>query len=220
MSLHSAGGRFGAGGRDRTMSRARIRAYFRSRGKYVISFAGFGELGYQDPGIVERSIKEVLAPWPPGNVLVNSGTLLRQDGEDGIALVYSLAKELGIETSGIHPGVALEFADTHRVSPLCDQAFFVEDRSWGGFLDGEESLSPTLGLILEVSDELVVIGGGKHAADELAAFARHGKRVRYFPAEMNHRVTREWCRRGGADITDFRGAAHQVWRALAEPERR
>ena len=46
------------------------------------------------------------------------------------------------------------------------------------------------------------------------AFASGGKRFRYFPAEMNHSVTREWCQRAGAQIDDLRGAAHSVWEEL------
>jgi len=191
-----------------------IRRFFHSRKKHVVSFAGFGELGYEDPTVLVRVVQEVLDPWRSQDVLVNSGTLLRVGGEDGIAEIYALAKARDVETSGIHPSVALRFADTHRVSPYADHVFFVDDPTWGGFVDRQAKPSPTLQVILDVSDELVVVGGGKHAADELTAFLRQGKRVRYFPAEMNHRATREWCRRANVTITDFRGAAHQVWHVM------
>lgn len=125
----------------------------------------------------------------------------------------TIAKELGIETSGIHPSVSRSFAETHRVSPHCDHVFFVEDETWGGFTGGGEP-SPTLRLHLEVSDELVVIGGGKHAADELRAFAMFGKPARYFPAEMNYAFSRDWTRRAGLPVPDPRGAALQVWQDL------
>lgn len=191
-----------------------IRSFFRARGKRVISFGGFGELGYEEDGIVEAIGREVARPWRPEELIVNCGTLLRVGGEDGIARVYPLARMLGIETSGIHPGVALRFADTHPVSPDAKNVFFVDDATWGGFLDGTRVPSPTLAAILEVSDELVLIGGGKHAAEELTAFCDLGKQVRYFPAEMNRRAARGWCERAGIEMADFRGAAFDAWRAV------
>jgi hypothetical protein len=192
-----------------------VREFFRRSGKHVIEFAGFGELGYDEPGIVEQVARRVLEPWQADDVLVACSTLLRVGGQDGVAGVYPVARRLGIETVGIHPSVALGFSATHPVSPWCQHAFFVEDASWGGFVEGTRELSPSLRLLIEVSDELVVIGGGKHAADELQAFQAHGKRVSYFPARMNRGVTDEWCRRAGTTIVDYRGAAHAIWTSLA-----
>jgi hypothetical protein len=191
-----------------------IRHFFAARGKHVVSFAGFGELGYEEEGIVERIVPEVVRGRKPGELIINCGTLLRAGGQDGIARAYKVAKSLGIETSGIHPGVALDFSETHYLSPYEDHAFFVEDVTWGGFLE-EDQPSPTLQVILDVSHELVVIGGGKHAADELGAFCERGKKVSYFPAEMNRRSAMEWCSRTGVEIGDLRGAAFAVWRSLA-----
>jgi len=143
---------------------------------------------------------------------------LRVGGHDGIAEVYTVARELGIETTGIHPSVAMNFAETHRVSPACDHVFFVADQSWGGLLSGSEQPSPTLRIHLDVSDEIVVIGGGQHAAGELKAFISSGKRVRFYPADMNHTTTRQWAESAGARIEDMRGAAHLLWGAIAPPE--
>jgi hypothetical protein len=199
----------------RIHSAIEVREFFRASGKHVIEFAGFGELGYDEPGIVEQVARQVLEPWPADRVLVACSTLLRVSGQDGIASVHPIARRLGIETVGIHPSVALGFLATHPVSPYCQRTFFVEDRSWGGFVEGTREPSPSLRLLIEVSDELVVIGGGKHAADELQAFQAHGKPVSYFPANMNRDVTDDWCRRAGAGIADYRGAAHAMWTSLA-----
>jgi hypothetical protein len=152
----------------------------------------------------------VLADQSPDGVLVHTGTLQRAGGLDGIAEIHVVAKEFGFETAGVHPSVAREFAETHRVSPACDHAFFVRDETWGGLLPGGAVPSPTLRLHLEISDEAVFVGGGKHAADELRAFLAHGTPVRYFPAEMNHAMARDWCARAHVVIPDFRGAAHSV----------
>ena len=191
-----------------------IRRFFGALGKRVIYFGGYGELGYEETGLVQTIAAQVLRAWPPASVVVHSGTLLRAGGQNGIADVYVVARALGIKSTGIHPSVALDFADTHRVSPYCDHAFFVEDRTWGGFLAGAEQPSPTLQLHLAVSHELIMIGGGKHAADELKAFVGSGKRVRFFPAEMNHATARQWAARAGVELQDLRGAAHQFWTSI------
>lgn len=183
----------------------------KSRNKHVLYFAGYGELGYEEEGIVRSVAHHVLREWATDTVLVHSGTLMRLGGQDGIAEVYRVARELGIETTGIHPSIAMEFADTHRVSPDCDHVFFVKDNTWGGFLDDRGQRSPTLDVHLQVSDELIVIGGGKHAADELQAFIDCGKPVRYFPAEMNYAATMQWTKGAGLTMADFRGAARVVW---------
>ncbi len=188
--------------------------FIAGRRKAVIAFAGFGELGYEEERIVERIVPEVVRGRSPEQLIVACGTLLRAGGQDGIARVYEVAKGMGIETVGIHPGIALDFADTHYVSPFQDHAFFVPDRSWGGFLDADRRLSPTLDVILRVSDELVVIGGGKHAADELLAFSDRDRAVQYFPASMHTQTTLDWCRRDRVEIADMRGAAYAVWESL------
>src|SRR5262249_55199589 len=103
---------------------------------------------------------------------------------------------------------------THRVSTFCDQVFFVEDEGWGGFTDSGEH-SSTLRMHLAVSDEIVVIGGGWHAAHELRAFFDAGKRVRYVPATMNRDTARNWCLRAGIERLDPRGAAFETWKRLA-----
>lgn len=188
-----------------------ILRFFESKKKYVITFAGYGELGYQDISFVEHVIKDVLRHWQPAEIIVNSGTLIRVGGEEGIAQVYRLAKELGIETCGIHPGISLKWADTHPVSPFVDHVYFVEDATWGGYLNDRQEPSPTLKVLMEVTDELIVIGGGKHAADELEAFLQKGMQVKYFPAQMNHRATQAWCKKAGVNIPDLNGAAYSIW---------
>lgn len=190
---------------------AEIARFFGGRGKHVIYFAGYGELGYEEGQCVRRVALQVLADWPPAAVIVHTGTLLRRGGHDGIAEIYAVARELGIETTGIHPSVAFDFAETHRVSPHCDHVFFIADETWGGFLPNGTNLSATLQLHLAVSHEMVVIGGGKHAADELKAFVVHGKAVRFFPADMHHAASRCWAACAGVTLDDPRGAAHLVW---------
>jgi len=163
---------------------------------------------------VRTVARQILEHWPPADIIAMTGTLIRVGGNDGIADVYQVAKDLGVRTAGIHPSVARQFALTHRVSPDCDAVFFVDDETWGGYANGTEP-SSTLRVHLAVADELVVIGGGKHAADELRAFHDHGRPIRYFAADMNSVTAIEWCRRAGVEIPDFRGAARHTWDDLA-----
>jgi len=192
-----------------------IQRFFAQTRKHVIYFAGYGELGYQDPDCVRRITRQILSALPVSSVLVLCGTLLRCDGLDGISDAYAVAKELGFETAGIHPSVARQYGDTHRVSPYCDHVFFVRDDTWTGFIPGTETASPTLRLHLAVSDEMVIIGGGKHAADEMKAFAAARKAIRYFPAEMNALASQGWCGTIGIDVLDKRGAAQAAWDQLS-----
>ena len=190
-----------------------VKQFFDCLGKHVIYFGGYGELGYESKEYVRGIIVDILERREPGRVVVHTGTLLRLGGHAGIADVYSIAHELGIETTGIYPSVAMNFGDTHQVSPDCDHPFFIEDKSWGGFIDSDRQASPTLKLHLAVSNELIMIGGGQHAADELEAFLCAKKKVKFFPAEMHHETSRQWSEAAGADIRDMRGAAHQLWLA-------
>lgn len=192
-----------------------ITAFFHQRNKRIVTFAGYGELGYQRYDKVEQIVKSLLEAEDPDAIIVNTGTLLRVDGEEGIAAVYKTACRMGVETCGIHPGIALSYLKTHPVSPLEQHSFYVDDSSWGGFIEPYPTLSPTLKLILSISDELVVIGGGKHAADELLAFYQHGKKVSYYPAEMNHQAANRWNQSISLGIEDFRGEAFHAWSAIS-----
>jgi hypothetical protein len=194
-----------------TVSHASVTDFFHRQGKRVIYFAGYSELGYQETGCVRRITRDVLSDLDASSVLVLCCSLLRVNGQDGIAEVYHIAKELEFETVGIHPSVARCHGDTHRVSPYCDHVFFVSDDTWGGYLAETDIPSRTLSLQLAVSDEMVIIGGGKHAADEMRAFFAAQKKVHYFPADMNLAVSRRWCAQIGVDLIDQRGAAHHAW---------
>ena len=201
-------------------SPATVERFFRLTGKRVVYFAGYGELGYHDRGIVPRVAEQVLGPLAPDDVVVHGSTLLRAGGEDGIAAVYAVAKDLGFTTTGVYPSVAMAFGRTHRVSPRCDHVFFVDNATWGGLLDGSRVPSPTLRLHLRVSHEMVAVGGGRHTADELRAFAAQGRAITFFCARMNTAAMLRWCRRTRRPPLDPDGAAQATWRAMARRCRR
>ncbi len=90
--------------------------------------------------------------------------------------------------------------------------FYVEDETWGGFLKNGNRLSPTSTAMVENSDVLIGIGGGEVGRDELIAAKRSGKKVRFFPADMNHKKAREKARKKGVpEPKNFRGAAGEAF---------
>jgi hypothetical protein len=87
--------------------------------------------------------------------------------------------------------------------------FFVTDRTWGGYDQEQRRLSPTSEAIVTASDELVAIGGGDVARDELLEARRRGKKVTFIPADMNHDVARKKAPQA-PEPRDFRGSAHDA----------
>lgn len=188
-----------------------IVAAIRGWRKSVVTFLGFGELGYQDRTTLEAAIRAELRRHRPDQVIINTGTLITEGFRRGIADVYEYARESGFTTTGIHPSVALHYPKRHYLSPFVDHVFFVYDETWGGWLDQAGQRSPTLETLIAVTDEVVVIGGGKHTAEEMQAFLDSNRPVRFYAAEMNHGVAREWFAGRGEPDVDYRGAAWRLW---------
>ena len=148
------------------------------------------------------SADRVLSAFDAGSTIVNLGAT-----PDGIGAVYELAKRKGFVTTGIVSVQAMK--SNVALSPHVDYVFYVEDATWGGYLDGTDRLSPTSKAMVENSRIVVGIGGGEVARDELIEARRLGREVRYLPADMNHEKARDNARRKGIPLpTDFRGAAH------------
>ncbi len=181
-----------------------------SLGKVVLTFAGFGELGYEDEERVREICSAELDRFHPRDTIVNTGTLITEGFRRGIALVYPLARARGFATAGVHPSVALTHPKRHRVSQGVDHIFFVDDPTWGGVL-ANGNVSDTLRVLLEVTDALAVIGGGQHTAQELQAFLGASKPVRFYSASMHRETALRWSAESGVAIDDFRGAAESVW---------
>jgi len=182
---------------------SKIRNYFREQGKYVLTFLGFSGAGYQDPSALLRTAETILARRKPEKTIVNIGAT-----PEGIGAIYSLAKEKGFQTTGIVSSQARE-ADV-ALSPDVDRFFYVQDAYWGGKVPGTDRLSPTSQLMVEVSDELVAIGGGAVARDELEAAKKLGKKVRFIPMDLDHEIAREKARKEGLpEPSDFRGEAEK-----------
>lgn len=182
-----------------------IRAFFADQQKRVITFVGYSGSGYQDRPAMLATAGNVLEEFDPSRTLVNIGAT-----PDGIGAVYTLSREMGFITTGIVSSQAKKYAA--GLSPCVDHVFYVEDATWGGYLDEGEHLSPTSTAMVAVSDVLIGIGGGTVARDELLAARGMGKEVRFIPADMNHEKAREKARKKGSPPPQgFRGAADEFF---------
>ena len=93
------------------------------------------------------------------------------------------------------------------LAPCVDTVFFVDGCVVGRPGPGTTRLAPTSQAMVQVSDEVVAIGGGEVSRDELQAAQRLGKKWQVFPADMNHAIAREKAQKKGQPApTDFGGA--------------
>ena len=186
----------------RNASSADIRAFVRQRGARVLTLAGYSGAGYQDPAAMLAAADAVLARHDPQHTLVNIGATAQ-----GIGAVYALAKQRGFTTIGIVSSLARD--DQVALSPNVDLVFFVTDSTWGGRLPGSQRLAPTSAALVANSHDIVAIGGGDIARDELLAARKRGKAVRFIPADMDHQAALEKARANGQPApTNFQGAVH------------
>jgi hypothetical protein len=191
-----------------------VRSHFDGGGRTVITFLGYSGAGYQDRAAMLRQADRVLARLDPKRTVINIGAT-----REGIGAVYELAKRRGFATTGI---VSMEAKRAGaELSPCVDHVFFVDDRSWGGYLPGTETLSPTSEAMVGVSDRLIAIGGGAVARDELLAAKSLGKPVTFIPADMNHVVAvKKAVGRGEPVPKEFGGEAARTLQAVAGETRK
>jgi hypothetical protein len=137
---------------------------------------------------------------------------------DGIGAVYEAAKEMGFSTTGIVSTQAKRYQA--RLSPFVDNVFYIEDKTWGGFMQKTQDLSPVSRAMVQASNIIVGIGGGEVARDEMISARRRGKKVIYIPAEMNHHISIEKAHKKKIPVpTDFKGAAYSVFGKPVEADR-
>jgi hypothetical protein len=193
----------------RTVTSAELGRFLHGTRRSVLTFAGYSAAGYENPAAMLDCAACVLALHSPASTLVNIGAT-----PHGIGAVYPMARQRGFTTIGI----VSSLAHTEQVtpSPFVDEVFYIEDSVWGGLLPGSTQLSATSAAIVAHSQEFVAIGGGVIAAAELCAARAAGRAVRFIPADMHHRLAQERAAtKGQPPPTDFRGAAHAAWFALA-----
>jgi hypothetical protein len=185
----------------KTATAKEIRRFVKARKMDVLTFAGYSGAGYENPAGMLETAEEILGRHDPRKTLVNVGATA-----EGIGAVYEIAKKKGFKTSGIVSALAAE--EKVPLSPCVDYLFFVKDRTWGGNLPNTRKLSPTSATIVTVSTEMVGIGGGEVARDELLAARKAGKPVTFIPADLNHGIAREKAaKKALPEPSDFRGAA-------------
>lgn len=179
----------------------KVRAFFAGQRMSVLTFVGYSGAEYENRPMMIQQAEQMLGTFDPKQTIVNIGATA-----EGIGAVYEVAKRKGFTTSGI---VSTQAKDNNvALSPCVDIVWFVRDDTWGGFLPGSETLSPTSTAMVENSDVVVAIGGGEVGRDELIAAKRAGKRVQFIPADMNHKIALDKAlRKGQPAPTDFRGAA-------------
>jgi hypothetical protein len=179
-------------------------AAVRAAGLRVVTFLGFSGSGYDDAASVEKLVEQHLSRLDPATTIVCSGAT-----EEGIGAVYRLAKARGFATIGIVSSVALD--DGARFSDDADTICVIEDDSWGGRRN-DGSLSPTSTAMVHSADEMIAIGGGEIARDEIEAARGLGKPVRYEAADMGHAAARDAAqRKGQPEPTDFKGPVHRLF---------
>ncbi|HEV8363187.1 MAG TPA: hypothetical protein VGQ52_06695 [Gemmatimonadaceae bacterium] len=176
-------------------------ARIREAGRSVVTFVGFSGAGYEDTAAVERVIAKLLDDLSPTSVLICAGAT-----PEGIGAVYPLAKKRGFSTIGIVSALAEK--EGAAFSQHVDTVFVIADDTWGG-LNTDGKLSQTSSAMVGATDELIAIGGGEIARDEIAAATAMGKKVRYIVADMNHAAAiRKAKEMRQPEPDDFRGAVH------------
>lgn len=113
-----------------------VRAFFKGKRMRVLTFLGYSGAEYENKPVMIKQSMRILGQFDPEKTIVNIGVT-----SEGIGAVYEVAKRKGFITSGIVSTKAKESNVT--LSRYVDIVFFVRDATWGGFLPGTETLSPT-----------------------------------------------------------------------------
>lgn len=175
----------------------------RGAGQQIVTFCGFSGTGYEDSSTVERVLHEQLARFVPQSTTICAGATA-----DGIGMVYPIARHQGFRTIGIVSSCAE--AEGTKISDDVDIVYVVKDGIWGG-RQGTQ-LSPTSEAMVAACDEMIGIGGGAIARDELEEARKRGKPVTFVPADMNHALATEKARQADElPPVDFRGEAYVLF---------
>ena len=195
----------------------------KNKGKKVITFIGYSGAEYQDkPLMIKQANNELIRHIANKNkIIINIGST-----PEGIGEVYSIAKIMGFETTGIVSSQAKEC----KFSKFVDTVYVINDTSWGGFLNipplekklirfkpeieridtenGDfEILSPTSKAMVKASNMIIAIGGGAVGRDEIIAADKFKVKVIFYAADMSHNIAIA----KSIKPTEFKGAAHKIF---------
>jgi hypothetical protein len=185
--------------------------YFAASGKYTVTLLGYSGRGYDHPKQIQSLAYRILKGYAPAETIVNIGAT-----RGGIGRVYEVARHMGFHTTGIVSRLAI--AEKARFSGAVDEIFVIPDDRWGGYLPGKKDLSPTSSLMVQVSEEMIAIGGGEITRDELEAGITAGKKYRYYRAKMARKSAENLAARSGLDPDTIAwGPVDAQYRELAEP---
>jgi len=180
-------------------------SFIKGRGKMVLTFFGYSGMGYEDEEGMLQIAQDVMSHYLPEKTLINIGGT-----KVGLGSIYSLAKSLRFETTGITSNQALLYPE--EISDVVDHICFVKDSQYGGKLPNSDEVSPTSKAMVACSDILVAIGGGDISRDELLEGKKQGKPVEFFPADVNHDLAIQRAKRLGQPPPEsFKGAVHEVF---------
>jgi hypothetical protein len=200
-------------GNPRFYEPAEVKELYANRYRYVLTFLGFGELGYNDVDHFARIVEQELDRVRQDEYVVNTATLVTEGFEPGTADVYAIAHRMNFRTAGLFPRIALNSPEQYSLSAFVEDIYFVNDTTWGGYLPGTELPSKMLTALTAVTDEAVVIGGGRHTAQEMREMLKLGKPIRYHTLEMNRDVASRWYAQQSQPVPDPRGEAFRFWSA-------
>ncbi|KAI1732368.1 hypothetical protein Ddc_01231 [Ditylenchus destructor] len=143
----------------------------------VISFIGLTDGEYADSNGVKAIIKEHLNKYVNEKIIVNAG-----GRKAGIGVVYELAATMIASSAKDEPkdcnwkltGIVWEKGANDVVTGVLP---FFTDGYWGGYNPEAQKLYPASETMIQVSDEIVAVGGGDIQMIEIAEAERRSKTV-------------------------------------------
>ncbi len=118
-------------------------AIIENKEKRVVTFLGYSS-EYADELLLKKTITDQIRNINPGTCLINAGGT-----ENGIGLVYKVAKEFGFETIGIVS------TNAKTLSKNVDFVIYIQDDSWGGYDPKTGELTPVSQTIVRCTDAAI-----------------------------------------------------------------
>lgn len=151
-----------------------------TKNRHVIVFSGFSALGYKDIHHLKESLhselEKAISKYGAHALCVVAGAT-----DEGIGVVYNLAKKMGIETLGIVSEQAIGF-----VSSNCDKVVYIADPT-GSWKVLDETGNSYMVYVATRNDkisrtgEFIAFGGGEVTLSELNEARSIGVTYKVYP---------------------------------------